>query len=116
MHYETARLHAPRCLEKFRTAVCVSVCVREKKWLQEAAKTHSGRVRVRHHSWDSGKHQYPQHGALLPVHSWKEMRYRVRASPLQRFIQFLNCQEKKTRHHKILPKHIQSIYYNNVCM
>lgn len=36
--------------------------------------THSGRVRVQHHSWDSGKHRYPQHDALLPAHNWEQTR------------------------------------------
>lgn len=42
MHYETARLHAPRCLEKFRTAVCVSVCVREKKGFRKQQRLTQG--------------------------------------------------------------------------
>lgn len=40
--------------------------------------THSGRVLVQHHSWDSGKHQYPQHDALLPAHSWRRTGNTVR--------------------------------------
>lgn len=42
MHYETATLHAPRCLEKFRTAVCVSVCVREKNGFRKQQRLTQG--------------------------------------------------------------------------
>lgn len=42
--------------------------------LMRESITHSGRVRVRHHSWDSGKHRCPRHDALLPAHSWSGTR------------------------------------------
>lgn len=51
--------------------------------------THSGRVLVRHHSWDSGKHRYPPHGAPPPAHSW---RHRTESSQSQRHS---NSREKK---------------------
>lgn len=50
--------------------------------LMTNSSTHSGRVRVRHHSWDSGKHRYPQHDALPPAHSWRRTGDAVRTSSL----------------------------------